>query len=207
MIDEKVVHKYEHMVRRIATDYAKRYRMIDRDDIVQECWLWFLEHPNKVHDWMQMDTKDGDKMFARSIRNAASRYCVNEKARIEGYHVDDLFWYSKDFIKDLLPAVLSEDWKRVVDGGAGGATPKPPSESGDWMAYAADVRRAYEALDEEDRMLVDLFYVQDVHGQVLMEASERPSIRAAEMAANRAVGRMVKFLGGDRPSMKEERDN
>lgn len=207
VVNETVVLQYEPMVRRVAADYARRYRMIEKDDIEQECWVWFLEHPNKVKEWMEMPLKDGDKMFARSLRNAAVRYCVKEKARIEGYHVSDIFWYSKDFIKDLLPAVLSDDWKRIEESfSSGGKTVKAPNESGDWMAYAADIRSAYEDLSEDDQKLVDLFYVNDVSGEFLKEATERPTVRAAEMAANRAIGKMVKYLGGERPQLSKEKD-
>lgn len=209
VITDQVINQYAPMVHRIAREYGNKFRTVDRDDITQELWMWFMTHPGKTREWMDMPLKDGDRLFARSLRNAAMSYCVKEKARIEGYHVDDLFWYSKDFIKELLPAVLSEDWKRVESsfdhsGGAGGS--KPKNESGDWMVYAADIRKAYDSLSDEDRKLVDLFYVDDVHGSVLMEATDRPSIRAAEMAANRAVGKMVKFLGGERVRLRDEPD-
>ena len=214
VVNEHVVQQYEPMVYKIANEYSRKFKTVERDDIVQEIWMWFLTHPNKVKEWSTVPFKESERLFARSLRNAAITYCIKEKAKIEGYHVDDLFWYSKDFIKELLPAVLSEDWKRIQESFTGGGAPKAPNESGDWMAYAADVRTAYETLDDDDRKLVDLFYVNDVHGQILMEASGRPTIRAAEMAANRAVGKMVKFLGGERPKfyendvvVKPEQDN
>lgn len=208
VVDETVVNQYAPIVNRIATDYSRKFRTVQRDDIVQELWIWFLTHPKKVHEWMGYPLKDGDKLFGRSLRNAAMTFCVKEKARIEGYQVDDLFWYSKDFIKELLPAVLSEDWKRIQESFEHGGTTstKAPNEGGDWMAYASDIRKAYDALDDEDRELVHLFYVNDVHGSVLMETTGRPTIRAAEMAANRAVGKMVKFLGGERPRLRGEPD-
>lgn len=207
VVDQTVVDQYWPIVQRIATDYSRKFRTVQRDDIVQELWMWFLTHPGKVKEWMAYPLKDGDKLFGRSLRNAAMTFCVKEKARVEGYHVDDLFWYSKDFIKELLPAVLSEDWKRIQESFEhGSASTKAPNEGGDWMAYASDIRKAYDNLDDEDRKLVDLFYVNDVHGSVLMEATGRPTIRAAEMAANRAVGKMVKFLGGERPRLRGEPD-
>lgn len=209
VITDEVVAQYAPMVHRIGREFSSKFRTVDREDITQEMWMWFVTHPGKTREWMDMPLKDGDKMFAKSLRNAAMSYCVKEKARIEGYHVDDLFWYSKDFIKELLPAVLSEDWKRVEtsfdqSGSSGGS--KPKNESGDWMVYATDIRKAYDSLSDDDRKLVDMFYVDDVHGSVLMEATERPTIRAAEMAANRAVGKMVKFLGGERVRLTPEPD-
>ena len=170
--------------------------------------MWFASHPRKTEEWMKLPLRDGDKLFARSLRNAAVAFCVKEKARIEGYHVDDLFWYSKDFIKELLPAVLSDDWKRIQESFSegGGGSSKPANESGDWMGYAADIRSAFNHLSDEDKKLVELYYVNDVHGTVLQNETDRPSVRAAEMAANRAVGKMVKFLGGERPRLVPEND-
>lgn len=207
VITENVINQYNPMVYRIAREFGHKFRTVDRDDITQELWMWFLTHPAKTRDWMELPLKDGDRLFARSLRNCAMAYCVKEKARIEGYHVDDLFWYSKDFIKELLPAVLSDDWKKVETfDGSGGGSPKLKNESGDWMVYATDIRKAYESLSPEDQEMVQLFYVDDVHGAVLMEATDRPTIRAAEMAANRAVGKMVKFLGGERVKLYPEPD-
>lgn len=204
VVNDTVVQQYKPMVYKIANEYNRKFRSVDRDDIVQEIWMWFITHPNKVKEWSSVPFKESERLFARSLRNAAMSFCVKEKARIEGYHVNDVFWYSKDFIKELLPAVLSDDWKRIQESFDGNnRTPKPPNEAGDWMVYAADIRKAYETLDDEDRKLVDLFYVNDVHGSVLMEETGRPTIRAAEMAANRAVGKMVKLLGGERPWMFE----
>lgn len=199
VVTDEVIAQYTPMVKRIAYEYYFKYRMVDRDDIEQEIWMWFLTHPAKVREWSELDDKHREKMVARSIRNAAMTFCVKEKARIEGYHVDDLFWYSKDFIKELLPSVMSEDWKRVQAGS--GPSNKPVSESGDWLAYAVDIRRAYDALTPEDQEMVRIFYIEDGDGHALQEATGRPTVRAAEMAANRAVGKMVKFLGGERPNL------
>lgn len=207
VVNDNLVRQYQPMVSRIANEFGRKFRTVDRDDIEQECWLWFVTHPGKTREWMNRPLDEGDRMFARSLRNAAMGYCVKEKARIEGYMVGDVFWYSKDFIKELLPSVISEDWKRVqasFEFGGGGA--RPANESGDWMAYAADVRKAYDSLGGDDRLLVDMFYVNDVHGTVLQEATDAVSVRAAEMAANRAVAKMVRFLGGERPRLQPEND-
>lgn len=205
-LTEAIYAQYRDMVRRVSSDFAKRYPMLDKDDIQQECWMWFLEHPHKVEEWSALDISERDPLFARSLRNAAMRYCVREKAQIEGYHYEDIFYYTKDFIKDLLPAVFSSDHRRVQqifsDGGSGN---KNVAETGDWMAYAADIQKAFYHLNEDEQKLVFLFYVQDVDGDTLKDASDdRPTARAAMMAANRAVGKMVKYLGGTKPVYKEK---
>lgn len=204
-LTEEIYARYKSMVQRVSSDFARRYAMLEREDIQQECWLWFLEHPHKVEEWSALEVRERDSLFARSLRNAALRYCVREKAQREGYHYDDMFWYSKDFIKDLLPAVFSSDHRRVQqvfsEGGSGN---KSVAETGDWMAYAADIQKAFYHLNADEQKLVYLFYVQDVDGDTLKDASDdRPTARAAMMAANRAVGKMVKYLGGARPNLKD----
>lgn len=206
-LTETTVATYKDMVRRIASETARKFPMIDRNDIAQECWLWFAEHPNKMRLWEEEhERKELEKIVARSLRNNATSYCVKEKAKIEGYQVEDLFYYSKDMIKNLLPTVLSPDWRRV-QGDFSGSNMKLVSETGDYMAYAIDIRKAYEHLTEEEQQLVYFFYTQDLTGEELVQIStERPTAAAAMMAANHAVGKMVKFLGGQKPRLEEEKD-
>lgn len=200
-IKEELYISYEPMVKRIASEYANKFRMVDKFDIQQEMWLWFVSHPNKVKEWSALKQKDADKLFAKSLRNAALDYCLHEKARITGYDYEDNFWYTKEFIKLLLPAALSNDWKKVEALSSEIRVPKSPSESGDWMAHAADVKKAYESLSEKEQALVLFFYAKDNDGGTLHEqyGDERPSARATMMVANRALNKMVKLLGGFPP--------
>ena len=203
VLTEQVISEFAPMVHKIANEFGKRYRMVEPRDISQELWVWFMTHPNKTKEWLLIDNqKEATKMFAKSLRNAALGYCIKEKARIEGYSPEDNFFYSKDFIKDLLPAVLSNDPKRiqqVLDSGA--KTTKDLSESGDWLAFSADVRKAYSKLSDKEQRLVFLFYAEEVKGRDLhvQTESSRPSARADMMAANRALNKMVKLLGGFKP--------
>jgi len=201
-INEIVYEKYAPMVKRIAAQYANRYRMVDVEDVRQELWLWFASHPNKTNEWLQKDVKDADPLFARSLRNAAHDYCVKEKANVEGYNAEDNFWYTKDFIKLMLPATLSDDWKRVEVFASEVKGSKSPAESGDWMAYSADIKKAYKyALSDKEKALVLMFYANDVDADTLHKelGEERPSAKATQMAANRAINKMVNYLGGFAP--------
>ena len=50
MVKEEYLEDYESLVNYVAYEYAKRYRMIDIQDIKQELWLWFLSRHNKLKD-------------------------------------------------------------------------------------------------------------------------------------------------------------
>lgn len=203
VLTDELVSEFSPLVHKVANEFSKRYRMVERTDISQELWVWFMTHPKKTKEWLTLDNqKEATKLFAKSLRNAALGYCIKEKARIEGYSPEDNFFYSKDFIKDLLPAVLSDDPKRiqqVLD--TGSKTTKDLSESGDWIAFSSDVRKAYTKLSDEEQRLVFLFYAEEVKGRDLHVHTEssRPSARADMMAANRALNKMVKLLGGFKP--------
>lgn len=204
----KVYDDYYQMVKRIASEYSNKFKMVDREDIAQQLWLWFAEHPNKTEEWMAMDNqKDSDKLFARSLRNAALDFCVKEKSIAEGYHYDDIFWYTKEFIKLTIPAVLSDDWTRLSNVlSSEGKSLKSLAESGDWMAFVADINSAFNSLTEKEQNLVFLFYAQDVDGEDLHEqvGEESATKRATMMQANRALDKMVRALGGTMPFIDED---
>lgn len=206
-LSEELIDEFSPMVFQIAKEYARKYPMVDPFDIQQECWLWFVSHPNKLRDWKKLeDQKDATRLFARSLRNAAHDYCVKEKANVSGYETEDNFWYSKQLIKILLPAAISNDWKRVEKLSSEVRSAKSPSESGDWMAHAADVRKAFQKLNDKDQVLVFNFYVKDTEGEVLHEkfGEEKTSANATMMQANRALNKMVKHLGGFAPYKEKD---
>lgn len=197
---------YVDMVHQISGEFRKRYPMVERDDMEQEMWLWFASHPNKLEEWEQLDSeKDKDKMIARSLRNKCLDYCLKEKAYKTGYDPSDNFFYNKQFIKLMIPAVLSDDWTKFNNALTNmGRSNKSLSESGDWMAFSADVKFAFEKLNEREQSLVHLFYGEQLDGAELKETVESDkSQRAVMMEANRAVEKMVRTLGGN-PAYRDE---
>ena len=192
------------MVKQIAGEFGRKYPMVDREDIQQELWLWFVEHPVKLESWTneQPEQKDIDKLVARSLRNAALDYCLKEKAIKSGYDPSDNFFYDKQFIKIMLPAVLSEDFTRVnnVLSTSSIKSNKSLAESGDWMAFSADIKSAFDKLSLEEQVMIELYYGEDMTGEELATATHSTSgSKAAIMKANRALNKMVRLLGGTKP--------
>lgn len=207
----ETVQQYGAMVSQVSNEYHRKYRMVEKDDIAQELWMWFASHTRKITEWtIEVETtKDLDNLIAKSIRNAAYDYCFKEKARVEGYSTEDVFFYKKEFIKLLLPAVLADDVSKIAATlTLGGKAPKAPSESNDWMAYSADIKKALSKLEDKDRELVELFYGQDMDGATLHEQvlPEKSTPRAAMMQANRALNKMVRELGGFPPQKDYDKD-
>ena len=201
-----VYEMYNEMVKQIGSEFKRKYQMVERADIEQEMWLWFAEHPNKIEEWLALpDQKDRDKLFARSLRNSALDYCIKEKAHKAGYSAEDNFWYNKQFIKLMIPAVLSDDWTKLNNTLSNmGRGSQVLAESGNFMAFSSDIKVAFDKLNERERSLVKLFYGEQVDGAELHERIDSSkSQKAVMMEANRAVNKMVRILGGN-PPVKDE---
>ena len=196
--------KYENMVGSIAYEYSRKFHMCDADDIRQELWVWFLEHPNKVNTWEEIDLKQSTKLIARSLRNAAKDYCQREKARAVGYKVEDNYYYDREVVELLLPAVLRRDLNAPAMTELGFTKAKKvASEGGNWFAMMADIDKALNRLTREQLTIVYLRFGDGCDNASL--ATELGiSEDASRMRVNRAVNNLLNFLGGSRP--RKERD-
>ena len=196
--------KYDNMVGAIAYEFSRKFHMCDTDDIRQELWVWFLEHPNKVKVWEELDGKQSTKLVARSLRNAAKDYCQREKARSAGYKVDDNYYYDREVVELLLPAVLRKDLNAPAMTELGfNKAKKVASEGGNWFAMMADIERALARLTQEQLTIVYLRFGDGCdNASLAIELSI--SEDASRMRVNRAINNLLNFLGGSRP--RKERD-
>ena len=197
-------NKYENMVGTIAYEYSRKFHMCDADDIRQELWIWFLEHPNKVSTWEAIDVKQSVKLIARSLRNDAKDYCQREKARAVGYKVEDNYYYDREVVELLLPSVLRRDLNAPSMTELGFTKAKKvASEGGNWFAMMADIDKALSRLTQEQLTIVYLRFGDGCDNATL--ATELGiSEDASRMRVNRAVNNLLNFLGGSRP--RKEKD-
>lgn len=199
-----VIERYEGLVGAIAYEFSRKYHMIESADIRQELWLWFLTHPNKLKTWEEMDEKQSVKLIGRSLRNAAKDYCQKEKARIVGYRVEDNYYYDKQVLEILIPAVMRGDSTApsMVDLGFT-STRKVASEGGNWFAMMSDIDKALKKLPDEQFNILYLRFGDGMDTGALASELE-VSDDAARMRVNRAVNSLLNLLGGSRP--RKERD-
>lgn len=196
--------EYEGMVGAIAYEYSRKFHMCDADDIRQELWIWFLTHPNKVQAWNVKDSKESDKLIARSLRNAAKDYCQREKARAVGYKVEDNYYYDREVVELLLPAVLRKDLNAPAMTELGFTKAKKvASEGGNWFAMMADIDRALSRLTQEQLTIIYLRF-GDGCDNITLSKELGITEDASRMRVNRAVNNLLNFLGGTRP--RKERD-
>lgn len=179
--------------------------MVDADDIRQELWVWFLEHPNKVRLWESLDGKQSTKLIARSLRNAAKDFCQREKAKTTGYHVSDNHYYDRAVIEEVLPAVLRGDSQGPVLLNLGFTKNKQvASEGGNWLAMKADIERGMDRLPLEQKSIVYLRFGDGCNSNEELGKELGISEDAARMRVNRAVNNLLNFLGGRKPIREKD---
>ena len=196
--------KYENLVASIAYEYSRKYHMVEANDIRQELWLWFLEHPNKVQVWEKFEGKQSVRIIAKSLRNAAKDYCQKEKANAVGYRVEDNYYYDRALIEELLPAVLrGEKTAPALNDLGFTATKRVASEGGNWFAMVADIQRGIARLTREQQSIIYLRFGDGADNKTF--ATELGiSEDAARMRINRAMNNLLNYLGGNKP--KREKD-
>lgn len=196
--------QYEGLVAAIAYEFSRKFHMCDPDDIRQELWVWFLEHPNKVKVWENLDGKQSIKLIAKSLRNTAKDYCQKQKAQAVGYRVEDNYYYDRELVEVLLPAVLRGDSVAPSVQDLGYITGKKvASEGGNWFAMVADIERALRKLTEEQFSIIYLRFGDGCDNKTFAKELGI-SEDAARMRTNRAVNNLINYLGGIRP--RKEKD-
>jgi RNA polymerase sigma factor (sigma-70 family) len=200
-----VIERYESIVAHIAYEFSRKFHMIDVDDIRQELWIWFLEHPKKIAHWeKEYDEKNRTKLVARSLRNAAKDYCQREKAKVLGYRVEDNYYYDKQLLEAILPGVFNgtRTPPSLSDMGYSN-TKKVLSEGNNWLAMCADVEKSLNKINKEQYLILSYRFND---GLEITKIAEELSITqdAARMRINRAMNMLLNMLGGNRPRFERD---
>ena len=87
------IEKWDYIVVAVASEYHRKYDMVELEDIKQSLYKWFLEHPNKLNEWEAIGDKDVKNIIYRCLRNDALDYCLEWKAKSTGYETSDVFFY------------------------------------------------------------------------------------------------------------------
>ena len=199
------IEPWEYIVSHVADEYHKKYSMVDRDDIRQSLYEWFVSHPRKLTEWEGLGKKSAQNLLYRSLRNQALDYCQQWKAKSIGYELSDLYFYEPAVVEALLPAVMRGDVTEapVLNLGMPGK-PSAPAEGGNMMAMMAEIKAAYLKLNTEDRHILYHKYANSLTNAAIAEELALPSDDAARMRHNRAIKRLITRLGGFRPFLDKD---
>lgn len=114
-----------------------RYRRFtDRDDVIQQLWLWVAGHEEAVQKLLAGE----EWMMLRRLRTVAERYCRAERAARIGYEPADEYFYSRRQLARLIFDAFD-------------AEAIPPTEGyradelyTEWTTEIADVRAALKRI-------------------------------------------------------------
>ena len=204
-MDWERIKPWDYIVVSVAAEYHKRYDMVELEDIKQELYEWFLEHPNKLTDWESLGKRDAKNLIYRSLRNQALDYCQKWKAKSIGYEVSDLFYYEPVIVEALLPAVLRGEFSvmPILNLGKTGRPPAP-SEGGNMMAMMVEINSAYNKLSKEDKVVLFFKYAESLDYAAIATEMKLGSEDAARMRHNRAVKKLITRIGGFRPHLDKD---
>jgi len=201
------ITEYESVVANIASEYHKKYPMVESQDICQILWMWFVTHPSKYKEWSDLEQKDKDKLIAKSLRNAAITFCEKEKARIVGYEFLDLYYYDSTVIEAFLPSIISESYEipsKIKDlnfkFGKGETT-----DGNNWLVLRSDIASAYYQLPEAKQKILKVRFSMENCEWDVIAAKLDSTPEGARKKVQRTITSLIRKLGGYRPSMEEDR--
>jgi len=196
---EAWVQEYDLLVSTLGMEYARKYSIIEPADIRQILWLWFVTHPNKYTEWSKLPPKDKEKLIAKSLRNAALKYCEQEKARKFGYDMVDLYYYDPSVIEAFLPSILADSYEipsKIQDlnfkfGKSGEVT-----DGNNWLVLRSDIEKAFNKLAEAKQNILRLKFTTDNYEWNDLAKELNTSADGARKRVSRAINSLIRVLGG-----------
>jgi DNA-directed RNA polymerase specialized sigma24 family protein len=199
------IEPWDYIVSHVADEYHKKYSMVDREDIRQSLYEWFVSHPIKLTEWEAFSKKSTQNLLYRSLRNQALDYCQLWKAKSAGYEMSDVFFYDPTVVEAILPAVLRGDVTEAPKLNLGmPGRPSAPSEGGNLMAMMAEVKAGFIKLSTEDKNILYQKHANSMSYAAIAEELALPSDDAARMRHKRAIKRLITRLGGFRPWLDKD---
>ena len=200
------ISEYSSVVQQLSSEYARRYSMLERDDIAQELWVWFVGHPRKYKEWLELQQKDRDKLIAKSLRNAALKYCEKEKARKVGYDTSDLYYYDVSVVEAFLPSIIAGTY--AIPTSIQDLTAKFGSgnlaDGNNWLALRSDIAAAFSKLSDAKQNVLRLRFSIDSPDWSLLSKDMDSTPDGARMKVQRAINSLTKNLGGWRPYQEDD---
>jgi hypothetical protein len=200
------IDEYNDLVQTLASEYTRRYTMLERDDIAQELWVWFVGHPRKYKEWSALEQKDRDKLIAKSLRNAALKFCEREKSKKVGYDTSDLYYYDVSVVEAFLPSIIAGTYAIPVSiqdlnakFGSGSL-----SDGNNWLALRSDIHAAFNKLSDAKQHTLVLRFSIDSPDWILLSKEMDSTPDGARMKVQRALNSLVKHLGGWKPYHDED---
>lgn len=199
--------EYDTLVASLAVEYHRKYPMVETLDISQVLWLWFITHTAKYQEWSELDKKDKEKLIAKSLRNAAVKFCEKEKAKSVGYEFLDLYYYDSSVVEAFLPSIVAESYEiptKIKDLNFKFNKSEPSNDGNNWLVLRSDIANAFFKLTEAKQNVLRVRFSTDNNEWNLIAKDLNTTVDGARMKVQRAVNSLIRNLGGWRPYSDEE---
>ena len=206
-MEPKYLTEYDTLVASLAVEYHRKYPMVEVVDIQQVIWLWFITHTAKYEEWSQLDRKDKDKLIAKSLRNAAVKFCEKEKAKAVGYELLDLYYYDSSVIEAFLPSIIAESYEiptKIKDLNFKFNKSEPSNDGNNWLVLRSDIANAFFKLTEAKQNVLRVRFSTDSNEWNLIAKDLNTTPDGARMKVQRAINSLIRNLGGWRPYPDED---
>ena len=206
-MEAEYLNEYEALVASLSNEYHRKYPMVEALDIQQILWIWFITHPTKYTEWLALEQKDRDKLIAKSLRNAAIKFCEKEKARTVGYELLDLYYYDPSVIEAFLPSIIAESYEipsKIKDLNFKFSKSEPSNDGNNWLVLRSDIANAFFKLTEAKQNVLRVRFSTDNSEWSLVAKDLKTTVDGARMKVQRAVNSLIRNLGGWRPYPDED---
>jgi len=184
--------------------YRSGRGLIELGDLIGEAYLWMTAHYDRVLEWREIG-RHGQNKLRHACKQVALTAIAKERKRITGTEKGDVFYYSPQVIRELLPAIFDvSDWVS----GATNMSAEPrgasrPAEGHTRLAMVSDIRSAFYSLPEPNRVFLhEVFYEANQDIISVIATREEVSEKTINRRVDRLMDKMVERLGGEPPWAK-----
>lgn len=206
-MEQQYLSEYDTLVSSLAIEYHRKYPMIEALDIQQILWLWFVTHPGKYAEWSALEQKDKDKLIAKSLRNAAIKFCEKEKAKTAGYDIVDLYYYDASVVEAFLPSIIAESYEipaKIKDLNFKFSKSEASTDNNNWLVLRSDIANAFYKLTEAKQNVLRIRFSTDSSEWSLIAKDLNTTTDGARMKVQRAIASLIRNLGGWKPQHDDD---
>ena len=206
-MEQQYLSEYDTLVSSLAVEYHRKYPMVEALDIQQILWLWFVTHPGKYAEWSALEQKDKDKLIAKSLRNAAIKFCEKEKAKTAGYDIVDLYYYDASVVEAFLPSIIAESYEipaKIKDLNFKFSKSEASTDNNNWLVLRSDIANAFYKLTEAKQNVLRIRFSTDSSEWSLIAKDLNTTTDGARMKVQRAIASLIRNLGGWKPQHDDD---
>lgn len=180
LTEEEILKAKQSAVRSVRNKF---WGYAEWEDLMQVAELTLLETPAKFNRLAEAGNYTG---VWQEFNRKCTQYAHKQKAAALGYRPEDLFFYSKRALREMIPVIL-ESWA------SGDLYEFEYSDRAMWI----DIDRALKALNASDLQVIRWAFTDD---EDTVAAKLGLSVGAASMRVSRLLDKIREGLGGENPT-------